>query len=76
MGIAIHLQKRGFAVSVPISKKRINWDALTDALFALPTVTEIEGPFANGALGVTYEDDERADAFLSLELEQVCRRFI
>ena len=75
MEIDIHLQKRGFAVGVPI-RRGMNWDGLTDALLELPNVSEVDGPFVNGAIGVIYDDDERPDAVLIAEIRQVCGRYL
>jgi len=75
--IDVHLQKRGFAVNLPITRNnRIDWDALIDVLLELPNVSEVDGPVANGAMGVIYDDDERPDATLIAEIQLVCSRFV
>jgi hypothetical protein len=74
--IDIHLQKRGFAVNLSLRRdKPIDWDALTDALLELPNVSEVDGPVANGAVGVIYDDDDRTDGELIAELRRTCARF-
>jgi hypothetical protein len=75
--VDVWLQKRGFAINLPITRNsKIDWDALTDALLRLPNVSEVDGPVANGAMGVFYDDDDRPDAMLIAEIKQVCERFV
>lgn len=74
--VSIELQKRGFCAQIPDTKKRVNWDALTDALLDIPNVCEVDGPLINGCMGVTYDSDDRPDADLTTELQGVFDRFI
>lgn len=74
--ISISLQKRGFCVETPYNDKDVDWDKLTDALFGLPNVCEVDGPQINGCVGVTYDDDNRPDAVLIAELRKVFDRFV
>lgn len=76
MKVLIELQKRGFCVQTPITGKRVNWDKLTDALLAIPTVREVDGPLINGCVGVTYDNDDRPNDVLIAELQKVFSRFV
>ena len=75
MKVTAELQKRGFCVSTPNTKRRVNWDKLIDALLDIPNVHEVDGPLINGCIGVTYEDDDRPDAEIISELKAVFARF-
>lgn len=75
MRVTAELQKRGFCVETPIRKRRIDWDALTDALLDLPNVREVDGPLINGCVGVTYDGDDRPNSEIIAELKAVFARF-
>jgi len=49
---------------------------LIDALLEIPNVSEVDGPVANGAMGVIYDNDNRPDAVLIAEIHTVCERFV
>ena len=75
MKVSIELQKRGFCVETPIRKRRVDWDAVNDALFEVSTICEVDGPLINGCVGVVYDGDDRPDTEIIAELQSIFARF-